>query len=494
MGAITLQSAQSQVYTQEHLNLLTGIAYQAATAIENSTLYSRLNKEVDELNQMQALLKQQTQRSQVLAYVSNLFVAEPRDIAELLNDVARYISQLFGDLCAVRLISAEGKYLEPTAVAVQDAEILSDILGILHREPQPIGDGLSAYVLRIGRPVRIANFDQESTKPRYSPALLEHFQRFPVRSVVAVPLRAQGQVLGVMNLWRYHSGARYTEADETFFMDLGDRIALGIVNARLYLALQSELAERTRAESEVRKLNVELERRVRERTAQLQVANKELESFAYSVSHDLRAPLRAVNGYTTAFQEDFGEQMQPEAMEYLDKIRLSSERMGRLIDDLLNLSRITRSEMEVTTVNLSDIANDIFSGLTAEDPGRSVEFIVPEMIELCADRSLIFVAMDNLLGNAWKFTSHHKTARIEVGVLEQKGQQVYFVRDDGAGFDMKFVDRLFKEFQRLHSPDHFEGTGIGLVIVQRIINRHGGHIWAEGIPERGATFYFTLGT
>jgi signal transduction histidine kinase len=421
-------------------------------------------------------------------------VSEQQEIANLLNDVAQYISQLFGDLCAVRLISADGKYLEPTAIAVENVEILSDILGIIHTEPQPVGDGLSAYVLRIGRPVRIANFDQASTKPRYSPALLEHFRRYPVRSVIAVPLRAHGQVLGVMNLWRYNSGARYTDVDETFFMDLGDRIALGVVNARLYLALQSELAERTRAESEVRKLNVELERRVRERTAQLQVANKELESFAYSVSHDLRAPLRAINGYTTAFQEDFGEQLQSVAKEYLRKIRLSSERMGHLIDDLLNLSRITRSEMALSSVNLSEIAKAIFSELTAAEPDRSIEFIVPKMIELRADRSLIYVAMENLLGNAWKFTSHHDKARIEVGVLEQDGKQVYFVRDDGAGFDMKFVDRLFKEFQRLHSPDHFEGTGIGLVIVQRIISRHGGRIWAEGTPEQGATFYFTLGT
>jgi light-regulated signal transduction histidine kinase (bacteriophytochrome) len=224
------------------------------------------------------------------------------------------------------------------------------------------------------------------------------------------------------------------------------------------------------------------------------VANKELESFAYSVSHDLRAPLRAINGYTTAFQEDFGEQLQPEAQEYLRKIRLSSERMGHLINDLLNLSRITRSEMSFSSVNLSEIANAIISGLIAEDSDRSVDFIVPETIELYADRSLIYVAMENLLGNAWKFTSHHESARIEVGALEQDGKQICYVRDDGAGFDMKFVDRLFKEFQRLHSPENFEGTGIGLVIVQRIINRHGGRIWAEGTPEQGATFYFTLGT
>jgi signal transduction histidine kinase len=493
-GSITVQSSLPQAYTQEHLNLLTGVAYQAATAIENSLLYTQLNKELTELNAAQARLQQQSKRSQVLAYISNLFVGEHLELADLLHEIALYISQLFGDLCAIRLMANQENYLETNAVAGQDSQVLADLMRVLQDEPQSFTDGLSAYVMRAGQPLRIARFELTSTKPRFSPAMLTHFQRYPVHSLIAIPLRAQGQVLGVMNLWRYIPDHPYDEEDEVFFMDLGDRIALGIANARLYQALQNELSVRTRAEAEVRTLNAELEQRVRERTAQLQVAVQELESFAYSVSHDLRAPLRAINGYTTAFQEDFGEQLHPEASKYLDHIRQASRRMARLIDDLLSLSRITRSEMVLRQVNLAEITREVIAELRKREPDRQVDLVAPDTLEARADPNLVYVALENMIGNAWKFTSHHPTARIEIGEMQQAGERIFFIRDDGVGFDMKFIERLFMEFQRLHSPDEFEGTGIGLVIVRRIIQRHGGRVWAEAAPEQGATFYFTLGT
>lgn len=493
-GSISVQSDLPNAYTQEHLNLMTGVAYQAATAIENALLYSRLNQEVEELTRAQERLRQQSRRAQTLANISNLFVGEQPSIPEVLQEAARLVSQTFGDLCAIRLLSPNSNVLEPTAVVAANAEMLADLLQVFQREEQPSDSGFVAEALRLGRAVRLPQFDLLAANPLFPPALLDHFVRHGARSLLTAPLRAQGQVVGVMDVWRYQSDIPFSEEDETFFSDLADRIALGVVNARLNQALQAELAERRRAEAEVRLLNAELEQRVRDRTAQLQAAVQELESFSYSVSHDLRAPLRAINGYAAAFLEDFGDQLTSEGKNYLQRIQQSSRKMARLIDDLLSLSRVARSEMTLTQVDLRRIADEVIADLRRQEPQRQVEFILPASLEARADPNLMYAALENLLGNAWKFTSRHSTARIELGEMQQQGERVFFVRDDGAGFDMRFVDRLFKEFQRLHSPEEFEGTGIGLVIVRRIIQRHNGRIWAEGAPEQGATFYFTLGT
>ncbi len=225
---------------------------------------------------------------------------------------------------------------------------------------------------------------------------------------------------------------------------------------------------------------------------QLEASNQELEAFAYSVSHDLRAPLRAINGFSQALIEDYGDQFDAEGKDYFDRISKNVNRMGTLIDDLLNLSRVSRTEIQYRPVNLSDLVRQEIQELQASDPRRSVDFVVVDNAIVQADASLMGVVISNLLQNAWKFTSHHPTARIEFGMLEQDGQRIYFVCDDGAGFDMKYVSKLFGAFQRLHNTNEFSGTGIGLAIVQRTICRHGGKVWAEGAIEQGATIYFTL--
>lgn len=260
----------------------------------------------------------------------------------------------------------------------------------------------------------------------------------------------------------------------------------------LYAQVVGHLYGLKKSEAALRQLNVELEQRVSQRTAQLEASYREMQSFSYSISHDLRAPLRTLNSFSQILQEDYGKYLDAQGHDYLNRIQAASLHMTELIDALLKLAQISRSDLQVVEVHLSPIAQEIAARLQSNQPERSVDWIISDGLVCQADLVLIRVVLENLLGNAWKFTSRHPTARIEMGRVLQEGKLVFFVRDDGAGFDMAYANKLFGAFQRLHLSSEFEGTGIGLAIVQRIIHRHGGEIWAESTLEQGATFYFTL--
>ncbi len=231
---------------------------------------------------------------------------------------------------------------------------------------------------------------------------------------------------------------------------------------------------------------------LRQRAAELETANKGLESFAYSVSHDLRAPLRGIDGFSLALLEDYASKLDDQGKDYLHRVRAASQAMGDLIDDMLELSRVSRADFHRRRVDLSGLAQEIAQGLQDREPKRRVDLTIASGLSAHGDVALLRAALENLLSNAWKFTGKCGRAKIEVGAIRKDDQHVYFVKDNGVGFNMSYAGKLFEPFQRLHPKDEFSGTGVGLATVRRIIDRHGGRIWAEGKVGGGATFYFTL--
>jgi signal transduction histidine kinase len=290
-----------------------------------------------------------------------------------------------------------------------------------------------------------------------------------VKSLAMVPIRTANPIGAIGNYWAHHHVAT---VDELALLEaLANTTAVAIENVQVY---------------------AELEERVAARTRELAVANKELEAFSYSVSHDLRAPLRAVNGYCRIFIEDFGAGTPAEGLQVLEKAMAGAERMGALIEDLLEFSRLSRQPLDASNVSLNGLVQRALDAQHLADSGRNIEITVGDLGNCEGDASLLEQVFVNLITNACKFTRGRDPARIEIGAEQRNSERVLFVRDNGAGFDMKFAGKLFGVFQRMHTPQEFEGTGVGLSIVQRVIERHGGRIWAEAEVGRGATFYFTL--
>jgi light-regulated signal transduction histidine kinase (bacteriophytochrome) len=294
------------------------------------------------------------------------------------------------------------------------------------------------------------------------------------QSIALIPIRANHEIVGLLQLNDRKKNCFTIEMIQ-FLERLTESIGVALM--------------RKQAEEKIVSLNVSLAQHATE----LEAVNKELESFSYSVSHDLRAPLRSMAGFSTALLEDYSEKLDDEGKQYLKHIQDSSELMARLIDDLIKLSRVTRNDINYDKVNFSDMAQKVVEELTKADPTRKVKVIITPGVIAYGDRNLLRLVYDNLIGNAWKFSSKTAEPRIEIGSMELKGKLTYFIRDNGIGFDMTYADKLFKPFQRLHKASEFPGTGIGLATVQRIVRRHGGEVWVESKVGEGATFFFTLG-
>jgi len=319
--------------------------------------------------------------------------------------------------------------------------------------------------------------------------------RFDERDVILLPYQEQVRQVyeqgGFLNLpdlkTRYFRPGNAEWVSQYYYGIMDDQGQVDRV-----VTLTEDISVRKQAEEDIRTLNAELEQRVIQRTAQLEATNKELEAFSYSVSHDLRAPLRGIDGWSLALLEDYGSQLDGQAKTYLERVRSETQRMGQLIDDLLQLSRLTSTDLSLRRVDLSAMAWTLAAGLQKAQPDRQVEFVIQPGLNANGDARLLEIALTNLLGNAFKFTGKTPQARIQFGQTEVEGQRAFFVRDNGAGFDMALAKKLFGAFQRMHKASDFPGTGVGLTTVQRIVHRHGGRIWAAAAVDQGATFYFTI--
>jgi light-regulated signal transduction histidine kinase (bacteriophytochrome) len=318
---------------------------------------------------------------------------------------------------------------------------------------------------------------------------IQVLSQFQVRANLVVPLLQGPHLWGLLCIHQCRAPRQWQDTEVEFVQQIANHLAVALQHADLLAELRAEIVERQQAEQRAQELNQGLQQAIIE----LKAVNKELEAFSYSVSHDLRAPLRSIDGFSQALLEDCLDQLNPEGQDYLRRIRSATQRMGQLIDDLLNLSRVTRSDLQKGVVDLSQLASRICNHLQQAHPERQVEIEIQPNLSAHGDLHLLQVVLENLFNNAWKFTDGQPQAKIEFGrVGAENGRLVYFVRDNGVGFDMAFAGKLFKPFQRLHQMHEFPGNGIGLATVQRIIHRHGGEVWAEGTLNQGAAFNFTL--
>jgi PAS domain S-box-containing protein len=398
-------------------------------------------------------------------------------------------NELFAAVCDAALESGlfrfawigmlDENWVIPVAHAGAEKEYLLSKFNIL-LDDEHTGNGPTGRAIREGAHVVCQDIEHDpGMAPWRDEALMRGF-----RASAAFPIREAGVVAGAINV--------YAEETQFFTPDIVSLMLELAADISFSLDAFAERECRERAEAQLKQLNLELERRVAERTRQLEIINKELEAFSYSVSHDLRGPLRSIDGFSQILLKTYHEQLDTTGRDYLQRVRRASQRMGHLIDDLLQLAQVARSSLRRVPVDLSEIAEQVADELCRMNPERTVRFTLQPGLTVRADPGLLRIALDNLLGNAWKYTGKKAEAEIEFGRYNTGGEEVFFVRDNGDGFNMDYVHKLFGTFQRLHGADEFEGTGIGLATVQRIIHRHNGRVWAEGKEGQGAAFYFTL--
>jgi signal transduction histidine kinase/GAF domain-containing protein len=465
-GVIQVMSYRQNAYTENQLKLLEALALHIASAEQNALLYAQVQTELSERKLAEAAL------SNSLSLIEATLESIDNGILVIAAD---------GSVTKANARFAEMWRIPADVIACGDDEKMMSLILVQLSDP----DSFVARVKQLYAHPKTDSFDLISFKDG------RIFER------VSKPMFIAGEPQG--RVWSFFDITERKQAEESIRTDQIELQRLLTEMEQSRQALLSVVEDQKEAEEQVRQLNTELEQRVKDRTAQLAAANQELQAFSYSVSHDLRAPLRAMDGFSGALMEDYYQQLDEQARHYLSRIQEASRSMGQLIDDLLNLSRITRAEYTRQRVDLSAVARKIVAELQTQNPNRSLQFEISANLEVDGDANLLKIVLENLLNNAVKFTGQRQQAYIQFGVTGQAGvrsersERIYFVRDNGAGFDMTYASKLFAPFQRLHGMQEFPGTGIGLTIVQRIITRHGGRIWPDAAVDQGATFYFTLG-
>jgi len=464
-----------RVFIERDVAALEALGRLAGSAIRNARLYAALQQELNERQRVENALHQRDAILEAITFAAETFLKAP-DWRQVIDPVLKRLSDDIGatraHICEAQrgpngrlLFTLRYEYLGAGGASSMDNPALNQA------PAESMGTKRWLYAMLRGEPY----YGSITTLP---PEDIEFLQRIKTLSILNLPVVVGNEFWGVIGFENSLEERLWSEAEVDSL-----KVAASVLGAAIL---------RQHSDDAVRTLNLELEQRVAERTTELQLANQELESFAYSVSHDLRTPLRGIDGYSRLLLEDYCTELDEQGKTYLGNVRRATSHMSELIDDLLKLSRITRAEMHRQVVDLSVLAEQVTADFRRSEPEREVEISIQPDLYVYGDANLLQLALENLVNNAWKFTRRSPQPRIEIGATHQKGRPIYFVRDNGVGFDMKFKDKLFMAFQRLHSPDDFEGTGIGLATVQRVIQRHSGHIWAEGEVDRGATFFFTL--
>lgn len=417
-------------------------------------------------------------RLKLLTEIGEIF-ASSLDISNTLVLLVNKLTQDFADWCSIDKLENEGE-LSCLVVSHSDQAKVKPLQELRKKYPLHLSiKNEIKEVIHSHKPIFLSEITESYIKNKaINQEHLNLLTTVGIRSAIVVPLLLRDSVYGLITVVIANSDKFYSDKDLELTKEVARGATISIERASLYKELQD--------------INADLEQRVNKRTFELEAINKELEAFSYSVSHDLRAPLRSIDGFSNKILKDYSTGFDDQAKDYFNRIMNASRKMGTLIDDLLKLARLSRVEMKIESTNMTEIAVAIIGDLKETNPDRKVEVNIQENMIVTADRNLIQVALQNLLGNSWKYSKNVTLTTIEFSSFKQNTKTIYFIKDNGVGFDMKYVDKLFGAFQRLHSITEFEGTGIGLATVQRIIRRHHGNIWAESELNKGTTFYFTL--